>query len=169
MGIGTAAPQARLDVAFDAPLGATPVAALRVSNADASVPADQRDRFLVDSAGNVTARGSIAQLSSRAAKQDFEALDSRLLLARLEQMPVQRWRYRDAPEQQRHIGPVAEDFHAAFEVGADPRYLAPADVAGVALASVKALQVELGERDRRISELEARLAALEARLAASAR
>jgi hypothetical protein len=78
---------------------------------------------------------------------------------------VPSWNYRGAPTQERHIGPVAEDFHDAFAVGGDPRFLAPADVAGVALASVKALQVEIKQRDVRIADLESRLAKLEALLA----
>ena len=60
------------------------------------------------------------------------------------------------------------DFHAEFELGASNRYIAPADMAGVALASVKALQQEVEERDAKIEQLEARLRKLEARLDADA-
>lgn len=158
VGVGTASPAARLDVsAGSAPEAPLPM--LRVSNPSAG--AGLQDRFVVDSNGNVTARGTISQLSSRATKENFEPLSGPLLLAKLETLPVPAWSYRDAEAGERHIGPMAEDFHAAFGVGADPRFLSPGDVAGVALASVKALQDEVRQRDERIAELEARLQRLE--------
>lgn len=167
VGFGTASPAARIDVLYNAPLSA-PVPVLRILNQDASVVDPlQQDRFVVDSAGDVLARGTISQLSSRSAKENFAATDGQLLLAKLEQLPVSSWNYRGAPAQERHLGPVAEDFHAAFGLGASNRYIAPADMAGVALASVKALQDEIKDRDRQIEHLEQRLQALEARLDAA--
>ena len=160
VGVGTASPSARIHVQQNAPL-AEPVVALKVRNNDASVPAGTEDRFTVDSAGNVTARGTISQLSSRSAKEHFEEPPAHVLLARLETLRVPSWSYIGAAAGERHIGPVAEEFHAAFQVGGDPRFLAPADVAGVALASVKALQSEVQARDARIAELEQRLLHLE--------
>lgn len=167
VGFGTANPQTRIDVLNSTPLAA-PVSVLRISNTDGSVDPTQIERFVVDSSGNVLARGTISQLSSRAAKENFEPIDNRALLAKLDALPVSSWNYRGAPEQERHIGPVAEDFHAAFELGASNRYIAPTDMAGVALASVKALQQEVEERDAKIEQLEARLRKLEARLDADA-
>jgi hypothetical protein len=164
VGVGTASPTAKLDVSVSRPVADPPIALLRVSNVHASVPAGTNDRFVVDSVGNVTARGTIAQLSSRTQKHDFRTPDSDVLLAKLERLPVTSWQYNDAPAGERHIGPVAEDFHAAYDVGGNPRYLAPADVAGVALASVKALQAQVKQRDARIEQLEARLARLESLL-----
>lgn len=163
VGFGTASPTARVHVQSNIPLAA-PVLALKVRNEDPSVVAGTEDRFTVDSSGNVTARGTISQLSSRATKEHFQNTLGSMLLAKLESLPVPSWNYRGSSTEERHIGPVAEDFHAAFGVGADPRFLAPADVAGVALASVKALQDQVKERDVRIGELEERLARIEALL-----
>jgi hypothetical protein len=159
-GDGTAL--ARIDITANAPL-ATPIAALRITNDDGGVPDLVEDRFVVDSSGNVTARGTIAQLSSRSAKENFVEIDGDDVLTRLAALSVPSWNY--LGDAQRHIGPIAEDFHAAFAVGGDPRYLAPADVAGVALAAVKAMQDQVRERDAHIAELEARLARIEAALA----
>jgi hypothetical protein len=166
VGFGTASPAARIDVANNAPLAA-PVSVLRISNTDGSVDGSQTERFVVDSSGNVLARGTISQLSSRAAKENFEPIDNRALLAKLDALPVSSWNYRGAPERERHVGPVAEDFHTAFELGASNRYIAPTDMAGVALASVKALQEEIHDRDAKIEQLEDRLRKLEARLDAA--
>ena len=43
----------------------------------------------------------------------------------------------------RHIGPVAQDFHAAFGVGADDKHIAAIDRDGVALAAIQALNTEV--------------------------
>ncbi len=160
VGIGTASPAAQLDV-FKAVAAGTPEALLQVRNSSYSSASGEDVRFAVDSDGNVTARGTIAQLSSRRAKENFVPADGKRLLARLERMPITSWNYRGAPADDRHLGPVAEDFHAAFGLGRTDRYVAPSDLAGVALASVKALQEEVRERDRRIADLEARLQELE--------
>ncbi|SDD76046.1 tail fiber domain-containing protein [Aquimonas voraii] len=163
-GGGTAA--ARIEAFTNAP-EVSPVLALQVRNTNADFAGDVQDRFSVDSNGNVTARGTISQLSSRATKENVQAIEGPLLLAKLERLEVPAWNYRESTEGERHIGPMAEDFHATFGVGADPRFLAPGDVAGVALASVKALQDEVKQRDARIAELEARLLRLEALLPAA--
>lgn len=165
VGFGGANAQARIEAIHNTP-ATSPQLALQVRNTNAEF-AGVQDRFSVDSNGNVTARGTISQLSSRATKENFESLDGPLLLAKLEKLEVPAWNYRESTAEERHIGPVAEEFHDTFGVGADPRFLAPGDVAGVALASVKALQEEVKQRDARIAELEARLQRLEALLPAS--
>jgi hypothetical protein len=115
----------------------------------------------LDVNGDVLVHGTIAQLSSRTAKEHFVPVDGKGVLAKLEAMPISSWNYLGAAANDRHLGPVAEDFHAAFGLGASDHYVAPTDLAGVALASVKALQDEVRERDQRIDTLEARLRELE--------
>jgi hypothetical protein len=165
VGFGGANALAKVEAIHNTPAN-SPQLALQVRNINAEF-AGVQDRFSVDSNGNVTARGTISQLSSRATKENFQPLDGPLLLAKLEKLEVPAWNYRESTAEERHIGPVAEEFHDTFGVGADPRFLAPGDVAGVALASVKALQEEVKQRDARIAELEARLQRLEALLPAA--
>jgi hypothetical protein len=105
--------------------------------------------------------------SSRAFKENFQTLDSGRLLSKISGLKVDSWNFKDSDE--KHIGPVAEDFVAAFDVGIiresdgqrDNQYLAANDVAGVALAGVKELIQEnrelrdlIGQLERRITELE---------------
>jgi len=156
------APTANIEIRQNKALSA-PVPILQVTNYDSSTGAAPV-RFVVDSSGNVLARGTISQLSSRTAKRDFRTTNGRMLLAKLEKMPIDTWRYKGAPANERHLGPVAEDFHAAFGLGKSNRYIAPTDMAGVALASIKAMQREIVARDKRIAELEQRLDALEKKL-----
>jgi len=159
VGIGTASPDVLLDL--NAPSASTtPVAVFRIG--DGGTDAALANRFTVDSFGNVTARGTISQLSSRSAKENFSPANGAMLLAKLEKLPILNWNYIGAPSDDRHVGPVAEDFHAAFGLGRDDHVVAPTDMAGIALASVKALQEQVKVRDQRITELETRMAELEA-------
>ena len=57
----------------------------------------------------------------------------------------------------------AEDFAAAFRLGSDDRHIAPADMAGIALAAIKALREEneaLKMSNTRLTERLDRLEAL---------
>lgn len=38
-----------------------------------------------------------------------------------------------------HLGPMAQDFHAAFNVGMDDKHMATVDEEGVALAAIQGL------------------------------
>lgn len=115
----------------------------------------------LDVNGDVLVHGTIAQLSSRSAKERFVAVDGAGVLEKLAALPISTWNYIGAGAADRHLGPVAEDFHAAFGLGASDHFVAPTDVAGVALASVQALQQQVHERDARIDALESRLRELE--------
>jgi hypothetical protein len=92
-------------------------------------------------AGSLTANG-VVYPSSRALKEDFQAVDGRNILARLAAMPVSEWRYRSDPAS-RHIGPMAEDFRSAFGLGTEEAGLNVGDVAGVTIAAVQGLWTEL--------------------------
>ena len=83
--------------------------------------------------------GSWASVSDRASKTDFDAVDGDTILNRLATLPVESWQYRDDASGRRYIGPVAQDFHAAFGLG-DDKTIATLDVDGVTLAAVKALE-----------------------------
>ncbi|MGB8633656.1 MAG: tail fiber domain-containing protein [Rhodanobacteraceae bacterium] len=142
---------------------ASPVDVIRVTNADSSITTGQEDRFVVDSNGNVTARGTIVQLSSRTAKNNFTPVDDRDVLTRVAALKIGTWNYKTDPASDRHMGPVAEDFHQQFQLGGqDNKHIAVTDMGGVALAAVQALQKELQSRDKLIKALEQRVSQLEA-------
>jgi len=113
----------------------------------------------------LTAGGTWTNGSSRAFKENFQSLDRQELLAKISSLPVQGWQYKSSEE--RHIGPVSEDFVEAFDVGTvrdgrrDDKYLSPGDVAGVALAGVKELIEENRELRLMIEELRQRIAEFE--------
>ncbi len=107
-------------------------------------------------------------VSDRDAKQDIQPADSEAILEKVASLPVSKWSFVDQPEV-RHVGPMAQDFKAAFGVGDDERRISLGDAQGVAFAAIQALhrrmQEEVAERDALIRKLEERLAALEQRAA----
>ena len=101
-------------------------------------------------------------LSDRQAKSNIETIDTRAVLAALVALPVTRWSYKDDPCQRRYIGPMAQDFHAAFGLGDDDKRINTLDTDGVTLAAIQGLYQELQEEKARNAAVEA---ALEKRLA----
>ncbi len=59
-------------------------------------------------------------LSDVRTKHRFRELDNDDVLARIARMPVTEWSYKAQDAVIRHIGPTAQDFHAAFGLGEDP-------------------------------------------------
>lgn len=117
--------------------------------------------------GAVTAQ-SFNPTSDRTMKENFERANPREVLARVERLPIQTWNFKSEPEA-RHIGPIAQDFHAAFQFGADDRHIATVDADGVALAAIQGLNEVVKEKEARIETLERRLAELEKLVASLAR
>ena len=110
--------------------------------------------------GNLTIRGTLTQLSDKNAKTEVRSLNGKEVLDKLTALPVSSWAYK-SDEAQRHIGPMAQDFYAAFGLGSDDKHIAPSDVAGVAMVGVQELSRTIEARDAEITELKQRLADLE--------
>lgn len=113
--------------------------------------------FSIAPNGNILVSGSVVHSSSRETKRDFEALDPRSVLSKVAGIVIAEWRYSDEPQDVRHIGPTAEDFHAAFGLGTDNKHIAINDSAGVALVAIQGLHQLVEEKDGEVAELRARL------------
>jgi hypothetical protein len=92
--------------------------------------------------------------SDRNVKENFGSVDIHGILSRLATIPVETWNYKAQGSAIRHIGPMAQDFAAAFGVGEDDRHINIVDAFGVTLASIQALYEVIKEKDARISALE---------------
>jgi hypothetical protein len=102
--------------------------------------------------------------SDRNRKSHIVPVDPADVLARLTQLPIATWSWQKDHGKELHVGPMAQDFRAAFGLGQDDVTIVPMDMTGVAIAGVQGLYQLLEEKDQRIADLEARLAAIEARL-----
>ena len=116
----------------------------------------------VQLAANAT---SWSTLSDRNAKKDFAPVDGREVLRKLDEVPVQSWRYKwDEAGSTPHLGPIAQEFKAAFYPGRDDTRISTLEFDGVELAAIQGLHALVKEKDVRISALEQRLADIEAKL-----
>jgi len=108
--------------------------------------------------------GSWSTVSDRAAKTGIEEIDDARILAKVASLPVSEWSYTAQGPGVRHLGPMAQDFRAAFGLGEDEKHISTVDEEGVALASIKALQAEVADKDGRLNDLDQKYALLEQRL-----
>jgi trimeric autotransporter adhesin len=123
----------------------------------------------LSSAGNLTVAGSVSATnfvnsSDRALKSDFASVNPRAVLDRLAALPVQTWNYKTEDRSVRHMGPMAQDFKAAFGLGADDKHISTVDAAGVTMAAVQGLYQLSLEKDKKIERLTAEVDDLKARL-----
>lgn len=116
----------------------------------------------IDGSGNPTAGvqvtsggGSWSSISDRSLKENFEPVDTKKMLKRVAQLPISNWNYKSQDRSIRHIGPMAQDFYAAFNVGEDNRHITTVDADGVALAAIKELAKQNQELRERIEQIEA--------------
>ncbi|HEY1788214.1 MAG TPA: tail fiber domain-containing protein [Verrucomicrobiae bacterium] len=119
---------------------------------------------LVASASGVTVYGTFNNSSDRNAKQDFAPVSSSHILEKVDQLPITEWSYKEDPTT-RHVGPMGQDFYAAFNIGTDERHIAPIDEGGVALAAIKGLSQKMEAENAALrsenEDLKARLEKLE--------
>jgi hypothetical protein len=117
-------------------------------------------------AGVSLAPGSAAwsTLSDRNLKTGIEPVDQTRIRAKPAAMLVSEWSDTAQGSGVRHLGPMAQDFGAAFGLGEDDRHSSTVDEEGVALAAIQALQTEVAAKARQISDLDVKYARLAARL-----
>jgi hypothetical protein len=153
---------------------------------DEEITSSRVNQFMVKASGGVVfitgVPGGGAQLvpgssswsvySDRKAKENFAPVDSQAVLEALAGIPLETWNYKTQADDIRHIGPMAQDFYAAFEVGENDTTISTVDADGVALAAIQGLyqrlqaaEAENAALQQQVNDLEARLAALEAALA----
>ena len=111
--------------------------------------------------------GTWSSLSDRNAKDGFAPVTAQQVLAKVAALPITKWSYK-TEEGVQHIGPMAQDFYAAFGVGEDNKHITTVDESGVALAAIQGLnqKLETGSQNSevRMQKLEAENAELKARL-----
>lgn len=190
VGIGTTEPTKFLDVNGDARVNGW----LFVEAPADSAPRVQSSRQLVlqtlnnqdlllnpfDGGGNVVVGGavdsrnlivkgkvttqSLELTSDRNVKCQFAPIVARNIIAKVAALPITAWSYTNSPTV-RHLGPMAQDFKAAFGLGEDDKHIGAGDGIGVALAAIKGLHEMLQEKDSEIAALKRELAGIKQELA----
>jgi hypothetical protein len=114
--------------------------------------------------GYLSSGGAWTDSSDRNRKENFQPVNAPALLEKVLALPLSTWNYKAEDASIRHVGPVAQDFHAAFGVGADDRHIAALDGNGVALAAIQGLNQKLEEKlqqkETEITELKRAVAEL---------
>jgi hypothetical protein len=111
-------------------------------------------------------------VSDRNRKENFLGMEGEDVLARLRSVPVTSWNYRSQDRSIRHMGPMAQDFYAAFGLGESELMINSVDIDGVNMAAIQALtartdalQAENATLRQENAEMRARLERIEALLA----
>jgi hypothetical protein len=98
--------------------------------------------------------GSWTFSSDQHLKDRFEEVNKRDVLEKVAQLPVMEWSYKNYS--QRHIGAMAQDFHALFPLNDNDQGLNDTDLHGVELAAIQGLNQKLNEKDAEIEKLKAK-------------
>ncbi len=92
--------------------------------------------------------------SDRNAKTDIREVDESEVLDALSEMPVSKWRYKhNAEPRGEHVGPMSQDFKAAFNLGDSDKRINYIDGIGIAMVAIKALRKEVERLNKLVSEI----------------
>lgn len=97
---------------------------------------------------------TVSSPSARSLKSNPQPVDPQEVLDQVAGLPISTWKYRYEGPGTQHIGPMAEDFYAAFGLGEDQTHIHAVDADGVALASIQALDENMRTLEKRIAALE---------------
>jgi hypothetical protein len=95
--------------------------------------------------------------SDRNIKSGFASIERDQILESVASLPISRWSYLTEGAHITHLGPMAQDFKAAFGLGDSDKTILQVDADGVALVAIQALNA-------RVEKLAAENAALKARV-----
>ncbi len=87
--------------------------------------------------------------SDRDVKENFEPVNGREMLDKLATLPITTWNAIGTDPSVRRMGPMSQDFYAAFGLGDDDKVITTGDLDGVALASIQGLYEWSKSRTRR--------------------
>jgi hypothetical protein len=91
----------------------------------------------------VTAGGTWTNASDRNLKENFATMTPADILQKIDQLPITEWNYKTEGPLVKHIGPIAQDFFALFQVGNSSTSISTIDPGGVALLGIQALSQKI--------------------------
>ena len=124
-----------------------------------------QSKFSVEATGDVKTVGqyfgqAFNNTSDRNAKQNFSSVNALGILEKVVSLPITRWNYKTDVSSVEHVGPMAQDFHAAFGLnGSDDKHISSIDAQGVALAAIQGLNTKLEAQNTRLETENAKMRA----------
>jgi hypothetical protein len=106
-------------------------------------PTDATNLMTLSNGARLTTGGTWTNASDRNIKDNISQIDGEEILEKLAAMPVSEWHYKTEADSVTHIGPMAQDFKAAFGVGDSDKSIATVDADGVNMAAIQALYKRL--------------------------
>ena len=119
---------------------------------------------LIGASVSYNSDGSKRYLSDHAIKESFEEVNVQQVLEKVAALPITTWKYTDDPNSVRHLGPMAQDFAAAFGLGDSDRSIQIVDANGVTFAAIQGLYQMLIQKSAEIAVLHQELTSLKQRL-----
>ncbi|ANS62325.1 hypothetical protein SLINC_0101 [Streptomyces lincolnensis] len=87
------------------------------------------------------------------------AVNGFTVLETLAALTVSTWRYSWEPERLRHLGPMAQDWHAAFGLGDTDTKIDLVDANSIAIVAIQALHRQVNDRQQEVAQLHAQIPA----------
>lgn len=106
--------------------------------------------------------GAWVNSSSRELKENITSVDPREVLEQVAHLPVYTWNYIGEGPAVRRMGPMAQDFHALFELGDTDEAISTIDGDGVNLAAIQGLYEMARSGEQQVAALQAQVQTLEA-------
>ncbi len=142
-----------------------------ITNTGGLAPYNTARLINTSSGAYLTTGGTWTNSSDRSLKENFSNVNTAEILEKLMTVPISQWNYKAEDVSARHIGPTAQDFHAAFGLGDDDKTISTVDPAGVAMAAIQelyrmqlVLEAKTAEIDRLSADFAAFRTAVEARI-----
>jgi hypothetical protein len=117
-----------------------------------SSPTIPSGRFINTSTGAfLTTGGAWTNASDVNAKANFAEIDPQAVLETLMAIPVTTWNYIAEGDAVRRMGPMAQDFYAAYGLGGDDTSISTIDAQGVAFAAIQGLYQTMQDENARLT------------------
>ena len=110
--------------------------------------------------------GQSFNASDRNVKENFAGIDSTSILNKLVALEITEWNFKKTDASIKYVGPMAQDFHAAFGLGgSDDKVIPATNAQGIAFAAIKGLNSKVEDKaavmEARFAQLESRIVTLE--------